>query len=58
MWAMDADTVNKLWQRDLKKSVARTSHHPKAPKGHRWEVTTKDSSYVPKDGRRRERMMP
>ena len=55
---MDAAKVNKLWQRDLTKHQARTSHHPAAPKRHRFEVTTKDSSYVPKDGRRREKAMP
>ena len=55
---MDVEKVNKVWQRDLKKQQARSSHHPAAPKGHRWEVATKDSSYVPKDGRRREKAMP
>lgn len=55
---MDEKLVNKFWQKSLEKSLKRTSHHPAPPKGHRWEVTTKDSSYVPKDGRRRERLLP
>lgn len=55
---MDVDKANKWWQKAHEQSRARFSHHPKAPKGHRFEVKTVDSSYVPTDGRKRERPMP
>lgn len=55
---MDVNKANKWWEREMTKQQLRNTHHPKAPKGHRFEVTTQDSSFVPKDGRRREKLMP
>ena len=55
---MDVEKANKWWVKAHEKAQARFSHHPKAPKGHRFEVTTADSSFVPKDGRKRERTLP
>ena len=55
---MDEKLVNKHWQRALTKEQARASHHPKAPKGHRWEVTTRDRNLEPSSGRTRERLLP
>ena len=55
---MDVDRANKWWQKAMTQHTKQFVHHPKAPKGHRFEVTTADSSFVPKDGRRRERTLP
>ena len=54
----DIEKVNKWWGKALAKSQQRESHHPKAPKGNRWAVPTRDSSMMPSDGRRREKVMP
>ena len=55
---MNEKLVNKLWQKSLEKEMKRSSHHPAAPKGHRWEVTTRDRNLEPQSGRTRERLMP
>lgn len=55
---MDEKLVNKFWQKAMTKEVQRSSHHPKAPKGHRWEVTTKDRNVEPISGTRRETLLP
>jgi hypothetical protein len=55
---MDVTKANKWWEKAMAKEQLRDSHHPKPPKGHRFEVKTRDSSRVPTDGRRRETVMP
>ena len=55
---MDVNKANKWWEKAMNKHQLRDSHHPKAPKGNRWAVPTRDASVVPSDGRRREKVMP
>ena len=55
---MDVERANKWWMKAMTKESVRFSHHPTAPKGHRFEVKTADSSRMPTDGRRREKVMP
>lgn len=54
----DVEKVNKWWSKAMAKSAQRESHHPKAPKGNRWAVPTRDANVMPSDGRQRERLMP
>ena len=53
--SLDAEKVNTLWQRALKKDAQRTSHHPKSEKGPRWSVPLRDSSVEPFSGKARKR---
>ena len=53
--SLDVNKVNTQWQKALKKEVQRASHHPKAPKGQRWVVPTRDANLMPFDGRTRPR---
>jgi len=54
----DLNQVNKWWGKAMAKEQARSSHHPKAPKGNRWAVPTRDASLEPQSGRTREKIMP
>ena len=54
----DVNQVNKWWGKEMAKEQLRDSPHPQAPKGHRWEVKTRDASRTPTDGRTRERVIP
>ena len=55
--SLDVGKLNTLWQRALKKSAQRDSHHPKSERGPRWSVPLRDKSIEPTSGRKRERIL-
>ena len=50
---MDIAKANKWWQKAMNKHALKESHHPKAKR--RFEVKTRDSSFVPVDGKKMDR---
>ena len=52
---MDVAKANRWWQKAMKQEELQASHHPKAPKGHRFEVATRDKNLEPMSGKQRTR---
>ena len=52
--SVNVKSINQWWQRALRKESQRASHHPKAPRGNRWAVVTRDKNVEPGSGKERE----